>query len=225
MRLLLVEDDAEVQRFLVCALTEAGYQVNAVGDASCAAECAIDGSYDILVVDLGLPDRDGLELISSLRGHGLSAPVLILTGRRSVNERIRGLSQGGDDYLTKPFALGELLARIRNLLRRNAAASQPPTTIRVRDLELDLIQHEVSRSGKPLQLTSQEYVLLEFLCRNSGHLVTRSMILERVWGIRFNPKTNVREVHMSRLRGKLDDPGGMPLIETVRGKGYIVRNS
>jgi len=224
MRLLLVEDELDIQRFLKHALSEAGYQVDAAGDARTAMEFASEDMYDILVIDLGLPDQDGIDLILSLRQVGVKAPVLILSARRSVDERVKGLEQGGDDYLTKPFALAELLARIRNLLRRETPSERTSTKLRVLDLELDLIQREVTRAGQPLRLTSQEFALLEFLCRNAGRVVTRSMILERVWGMRIEPKTNVVDVHMSRLRGKVDGGGRKPLIGTLRGMGYVLRN-
>lgn len=225
MRLLLIEDEIDIQRFLKQALTEAGYSVDAVGDGRAAMKAAADSAYDILVVDLGLPDQDGIDLILSLRQVGVRAPVLILSARRSVDERVKGLEQGGDDYLTKPFAIAELLARLRNLLRRDASPEQSNTCIRVLDLELDLIRREVSRAGEQLQLTSQEFALLEYLCRNAGRVVTRSMILERVWGMRIEPKTNVVDVHMSRLRGKVDGSGRKPLIRTLRGMGYVIRNA
>lgn len=224
MRLLLVEDELEIQRFLKRALTEAGYQVDAAPDARTAIKLATDTGYDILIVDLGLPDQDGIDLIVSLKQVGVSAPVLILSARRSVDERVKGLEQGGDDYLTKPFALAELLARLRNLLKRDSSPENTGTRLRVLDLELDLIQREVTRSGKPLRLTSQEFALLEFLCRNAGRVVTRSMLLERVWGMRIEPKTNVVDVHMSRLRGKVDAGAEKPMIGTLRGMGYVLRN-
>ena len=223
MQLLLVEDELEIRQFLRHALAEAGYQVDAVGDARTAIRCVAETTYDIVVMDLGLPDQDGIALILSLRQVGVKAPVLILSGRRSVDERIKGLEEA-DDYLTKPFSLAELLARLRNLLRRDSSLRHTSASLRVLDLELDLIQREVTRSGQALRLTSQEFMLLEFLCRNAGRIVTRSMILERVWGIRFEPKTNVLDVYMSRLRGKVDGPGREPLIETLRGKGYVLRN-
>lgn len=225
MRLLLIEDEVDIQRFLKQALTEAGYYVDAVGDGRTAMKAAADSVYDILVVDLGLPDQDGIDLILALRQVGVRAPVLILSARRSVDERVKGLEQGGDDYLTKPFAVAELLARLRNLLRRDASPEQSNTSIRILDLELDLIRREVRRAGEQLQLTSQEFALLEYLCRNAGRVVTRSMILERVWGMRIEPKTNVVDVHMSRLRGKVDGSGKKPLIGTLRGMGYVIRNA
>ena len=150
--------------------------------------------------------------------------MLILSARRSVDDRVRGLEQGGDDYLTKPFALAELLARLRNLLRRNSSSSTETTRLRVLDLELDLLRREASRNGETLNLTPQEFVLLEYLCRNAGRVVTRSMILDEVWGMRIQPDTNVVDVHIYRLRGKVDAEGQQPLIRTLRGVGYVLRD-
>jgi two-component system copper resistance phosphate regulon response regulator CusR len=150
--------------------------------------------------------------------------VLILSARRSVDDRVRGLEQGGDDYLTKPFALAELLARLRNLLKRNSPQSSEATRIKVLDLELDLLRREAVRCGEPLQLTPQEFVLLEYLCRNAGRVVTRSMILEQVWGMRIQPDTNVVDVHIYRLRGKVDGKGQHPMIRTLRGVGYVLKD-
>lgn len=225
MRLLLVEDELDIQRFLAHALAEVGYQVDAASDAKAAMKMAADSEYHVLIIDLGLPDQDGIDLITSLRQVGVKAPVLILSARRSVDERVKGLEQGGDDYLTKPFALAELLARVRNLLKRDSRAEDTGARLRVLDLELDLVHREVTRSGTPLRLTSQEFSLLEFLCRNAGRVVTRSMILEGVWGMRIEPKTNVVDVQMSRLRGKVDGGGRKPLIATLRGMGYVLRNA
>lgn len=224
MRLLLVEDDPEIQRFLRRSLGEAGYQVDAAGDAKTAETLALEGKYDVLVVDLGLPDEDGISLILRLRGLGLTTPVLILSARRSVDDRVRGLEQGGDDYLTKPFALAELLARLRNLVKRNSLPGTAATFLRVQDLELDLLRREASRGGKILNLTPQEFVLLEYLCRNPGRVVTRSMILDNVWGMRIQPDTNVVDVHIYRLRGKVEHNGHGPLIRTLRGVGYVLRD-
>jgi DNA-binding response OmpR family regulator len=224
MRLLLVEDEVEIQSFLQRSLTEAGYQVEAAGDARTAERMTIESAHDVLVVDLGLPDEDGLSLILRLRQLGLRAPVLILSARRSVDDRVRGLEQGGDDYLTKPFALAELLARLRNLVKRNNSSVAEATRLRVLDLELDLLRREASRSGEILNLTPQEFVLLEYLCRNAGRVVTRSMILDEVWGMRIQPDTNVVDVHIYRLRGKVDTDGRRPLIRTLRGVGYVLKD-
>jgi len=224
MRVLLVEDEVEIQSFLQRSLTEAGYQVEAAGDARTAERMTIESTHDVLVVDLGLPDEDGLSLILRLRQLGLRAPVLILSARRSVDDRVRGLEQGGDDYLTKPFALAELLARLRNLVKRNSSSVAGATRLRVLDLELDLLRREASRSGEILNLTPQEFVLLEYLCRNAGRVVTRSMILDEVWGMRIQPDTNVVDVHIYRLRGKVDTDGRRPLIRTLRGVGYVLKD-
>jgi DNA-binding response OmpR family regulator len=224
MRLLLVEDEVEIQGFLQRSLTEAGYQVEAAGDARTAERMTLEGAHDVLVVDLGLPDEDGFSLILRLRQLGLRAPVLILSARRSVDDRVRGLEQGGDDYLTKPFALAELLARLRNLVKRSSSSVAEATRLRVLDLELDLLRREASRSGEILNLTPQEFVLLEYLCRNAGRVVTRSMILDEVWGMRIQPDTNVVDVHIYRLRGKVDTDGRRPLIRTLRGVGYVLKD-
>ena len=225
MRLLFVEDEIDIQSFLKSSLDEAGYQVDVAPDGKTAVRLAIEGEYDILICDLGLPDQDGISLILKLRQLGVYAPVLILSARRSVDDRVRGLEQGGDDYLTKPFALAELLARLRNLLKRNSPPSAAEATkLRVLDLELDLLRREASRAGQILQLTTQEFVLLEYLCRNVGRVVTRSMILDKVWGMRIQPDTNVVDVHIYRLRGKVDGKGQQPLIRTLRGVGYVLKD-
>jgi DNA-binding response OmpR family regulator len=224
MRLLLVEDEIDIQRFLRHSLEEAGYQVDTARDGRTAERLAVENTFDILIVDLGLPDQDGISLILHLRAQGVIAPVLILSARRSVDDRVRGLEQGGDDYLTKPFALAELLARLRNLLKRNSPAPGDATRLRVENLELDLLRREATRGGQVLQLTQQEFVLLEYLCRNAGRVVTRSMILEKVWGVRIQPDTNVVDVHIYRLRGKVDGPGQQPLIRTMRGMGYVLKD-
>ena len=224
MRLLLVEDELDIQSFLKRSLEEAGYEVEAAADGKTSEKLAIDGPFDILIVDLGLPDIDGIILILRLRQSGVRTPVMILSARRSVDDRVRGLEQGGDDYLTKPFALAELLARLRNLLKRNAPPGNETTRLRVLDLELDLLRREASRGGQMLQLTPQEFVLLEYFCRNAGRVVTRSMILDKVWGMRIQPDTNVVDVHIYRLRGKVDGKGQVPLIRTLRGVGYVLKD-
>jgi len=224
MRLLLIEDELDIQRFLRHSLEEAGYQVEVAGSVKRAEQLAVEGVYDVLIVDLGLPDGDGISAILRLRQLGVKAPVLILSARRSVDDRVRGLEQGGDDYLTKPFALAELLARLRNLIRRNNPSANEATRLRVLDLELDLLRREATRAGETLQLTRQEFVLLEYLCRNAGRVVTRSMILDQVWGMRIQPDTNVVDVHIYRLRGKVDGKSQQPLIRTLRGVGYVLKD-
>jgi two-component system copper resistance phosphate regulon response regulator CusR len=224
MRILLVEDEHDIRSFLMRSLEEAGYQVDAAPDGKAAEDLARENAYDALIVDLGLPDQDGFTLLLRLREIGVKAPVLILSARRSLDDRVRGLEEGGDDYLTKPFALAELLARLRNLLKRNAPADTEASKIRVLDLELDLLRREAKRSGQVLQLTPQEFVLLEFLCRSAGRVVSRSMILDKVWGMRIQPDTNVVDVHIYRLRSKVDGPGQQPLIRTLRGVGYVLKD-
>jgi two-component system copper resistance phosphate regulon response regulator CusR len=167
---------------------------------------------------------DGIDLILRMRQLGMNAPVLILSARRSVDDRVRGLEQGGDDYLTKPFALAELLARLRNLLKRRSNAVPEATRLKVLDLELDLLRREAFRSGEILTLTQQEFVLLEYLCRHAGRVVTRSMILDKVWGMRIHPDTNVVDVHIYRLRGKVDAGPNRQMIRTIRGVGYVLRD-
>jgi DNA-binding response OmpR family regulator len=224
MRLLLVEDEPEIQSFLQQPLANAGYEVDVAKDGRTAIQLSSGNKYDVLIVDLGLPDQDGIDLILQLRRSGMSSPVLILSARRSVDDRVKGLEQGGDDYLTKPFALAELLARLRNLLRRNLASSEEATRLRVLDLELDFISRKASRGEEVLNLSPQEFVLLTYLCRHAGRVVTRSMLLSEVWGMRIQPNTNVVDVHIYRLRGKVDTEGREPMITTLRGIGYVLKD-
>ncbi len=225
MRLLLVEDDVAIQQFLKRALSEAGYQVDTASTARAGEALALEGIHDALIVDLGLPDLDGLDLIARCRAQGSSAPVLILSARRSVDERVKGLEQGGNDYLTKPFAFAELLARLRNLLRRSAPAHQESVRLQAADLQLDLVRREARRGDHLLQLTPQEFSLLEYLCRNEGRVVTRTMILDHVWRMRIDPATNVVDVHIYRLQSKVDHATSHPLIHTIRGVGYVLKNA
>jgi two-component system copper resistance phosphate regulon response regulator CusR len=223
MRLLLVEDDIAIREFLSRALTEAGYKVDAASNAKTAQTQAGEGYHDAFIIDLGLPDGDGLDLIANCRAQGSNAPVLILSARRTVDERVRGLEQGGDDYLTKPFALAELLARLRNLLKRSSTPQKESLKLKVADLQLDLVSREAWKGDQALQLTPQEFVLLEYLCRNEGRVVTRSMILDHVWRMRIDPATNVVDVHIYRLRSKVDRDSAKPLIQTIRGVGYVLK--
>ncbi len=225
MRLLLVEDDAAIAGFLKRALAESGYQVDTASDGKTGQLRALEGIHDAFIIDLGLPDIDGLDLIGRCRAQGISAPVLILSARRSVDERVKGLEQGGDDYLTKPFALAELLARVRNLLRRSSAPQNDTVRLQVADLQLDLVSHEARRGDHVLQLTPQEFSLLEYLCRNAGRVVTRAMILDHVWRMRIDPSTNVVDVHIYRLRSKVDQDKSIPLIHTIRGVGYVLKHA
>ena len=225
MRLLLVEDEKEIQSFVRQSLIEAGYEVDTAEDAAAASQLAARHAYHGLIVDLGLPDQDGIDLILQLRHLGVRSPVLILSARRSVDDRVKGLELGGDDYLTKPFAVAELLARMRNLLRRNSTQAEDATRLRISDLELDMLKRRATRAGEVLNLSPQEFVLLEYLCRHAGRVVTRSMLLAEVWGIRIQPDTNVVDVHIYRLRGKIDTEGREPLIQTLRGIGYVLKAS
>lgn len=225
MRLLLVEDELEIQSFVKQSLTGAGYEVDTAEDGSAATLLAATQVYQGMIVDLGLPDQDGIDLILQLRKSGVTSPVLILSARRSVDDRVKGLELGGDDYLTKPFAVAELLARMRNLLRRNSTQTEDTTRLRVRDLELDMLKRRATRGDEVLNLSPQEFVLLEYLCRNAGRVVTRSMLLKEVWGMRIQPDTNVVDVHIYRLRGKIDTEGRESLIKTLRGVGYVLKGS
>jgi DNA-binding response OmpR family regulator len=223
MRLLLVEDELEIQSFVKQSLAGAGYEVDTAEDGKIAVRLAARQVYHGMIVDLGLPDQDGIDLILQLRKSGVTCPVLILSARRSVDDRVKGLELGGDDYLTKPFAVAELLARMRNLLRRNMNQMEDTTRLRVRDLELDMLKRRATRGDEVLNLSPQEFVLLEYLCRHAGRVVSRSMLLAEVWGMRIQPDTNVVDVHIYRLRGKIDTEGREPLIKTLRGIGYVLK--
>jgi DNA-binding response OmpR family regulator len=222
VRALVIEDDADIRRFVVRALSEAGFAVDGAASAGEALQLAVDGAHDVFVVDLGLPDMGGLDLIGGLRARGADAPVLILSARRSVADRVYGLEHGGDDYLPKPFAVAELVARVRALLRRRSATVEDAGKLRVADLELDLLEHRASRGGRPLDLSPREFQLLSYLASHAGRVLTRTMILDHVWRMRFDPGTNVVDVHIHRLRGKVDREA-TPLIHTVRAVGYVLR--
>ena len=222
MRILVVEDDPHIAGFVQQGLREAGYAVDHAGDGHEAFALALNEPYDAAIVDLMLPRRDGLGLIEDLRGRGVPTPFLILSAKRSVDDRVRGLEAGGDDYLTKPFAFAELLARLQALIRRSSGATEP-TRLTAGPLTLDLLTREVTRAGEALDLQPREFALLEYLLRNAGRVVSKTAIQQHVWDFDFNPQTNVVEVLVHRLRQKVDHAFEPKLIHTVRGVGYVLR--
>lgn len=222
MHILLIEDDVEAAKFLVKGLREGGYAVDLAAGGREGLERALAGKFDLIITDRMLPGIDGLAIIRQVRAAGLAVPVLVLSALGTVDDRIRGLKAGGDDYLTKPFAFDELLARIEALLRRRARGSEP-SRLQVADLEFDLLTRRVRRAGRDIDLTAREQKLLEFLMRRAGQVVTRMMLLEGVWDLHFDPQSNVVDVHISRLRQALDRGSDRPLIHTVRGSGYVLR--
>jgi len=224
MRLLIIEDDSDSAIYLVKAFREEGHVADHAADGLTGYAMAEGGGYDVLVVDRMLPRMDGLSLIRSLRAQNDTTPVLILSALGQVDDRVKGLRAGGDDYLPKPYAFSELLARVEVLSRRRAAAaSAEPTHYKVADLELDRLTRKVTRAGEDIALQPREFRLLEYLMRNAGQVVTRTMLLENVWDYHFDPQTNVIDVHVSRLRAKLDKGQAVPLLQTVRGAGYSLR--
>jgi two-component system, OmpR family, response regulator len=222
MRALLVEDEETIARFVERGLREAGFAVDWFADGDSGLEAAIGQPYDVAVVDLMLPKRDGLSLIDEVRKRGVETPVLILSARRSVDDRVRGLQAGGDDYLTKPFAFAELLARVQALVRRASRAPEP-TTLTVDDLVLDLLSRRVRRGDQNIDLRPREFALLEYLMRNAGKVISKTMILAHVWDYSFDPQTNIVDVLVSRLREKIDRRFDKKLLHTVRGVGYVIR--
>ena len=222
MRVLVVEDDPTISGFVAKGLREAGYAVDEAPDGERGLSMAIQTSYDAAIVDVMLPRRDGLSLIEELRRRRVTTPVLILSAKHSVDDRVRGLQTGGDDYLTKPFAFAELLARVQALLRRAAGATEPMRLV-VGDLVLDLITRQVTRGGAPIELRPREYSLLEYLMRNGGRVISKTMILAHVWDYRFDPGTNVVDVLVFRLREKIDKGFDPKLLHTVRGVGYVLK--
>jgi len=222
MRALLVEDDATIAAFVERGLREAGFAVDWFADGEAGFDAAVGQPYDVAIVDLMLPKRDGLSLIDELRRRGVETPVLILSARRSVDDRVRGLQAGGDDYLTKPFAFAELLARVQALVRRASRAPEP-TTLTVDDLVLDLLSRRVRRGDQIIDLRPREFALLEYLMRNAGKVISKTMILSHVWDYTFDPQTNIVDVLVSRLREKIDRRFEKKLLHTVRGVGYVIR--
>ncbi|MFP4063391.1 MAG: winged helix-turn-helix domain-containing protein [Halochromatium sp.] len=223
MRVLVIEDDAQLASYLAKAFGEIGARVELAENGRDGLFLATGNSYDVLVIDRMLPQLDGLAIIRTLRASGNSTPVLVLSALGEVDHRVEGLRAGGDDYLVKPFAFSELHARIEALLRRATPGEAPTTHLRVADLELDLLKREVHRNGQPIALQPREFKLLEYLMRHAGQVVTRTMLLENVWDYHFDPQTNVIDVHISRLRAKIDREFEQPLLQTVRGAGYMLR--
>ena len=223
MNILIVEDDRQTASFIQKGLVEAGYVVDHAANGEDGLHLAFTGNYDALIVDRMLPKRDGLSLIQHLRSTGMQTPVLILSALGEVDNRVDGLRAGGDDYLVKPYAFSELLARLQALLRR-VQPQQEQTLLKVRDLEMDLLKRRVTRAGTVISLQPREFNLLEYFMRHAGQVVTRTMLLEKVWDYHFDPQTNVIDVHVSRLRSKVDKDFDVPLLHTIRGAGYLLHD-
>ena len=222
MRVLVVEDDKKIASFVARGLKEAGHAVDTAERGDDALHLGLNNHYDVAIIDLMLPAVDGLSLIECWRAKKVKTPVIILSAKRSVDDRVKGLQVGGDDYLTKPFAFSELLARVQALVRRSSQTVEP-STLTYADLTLDLLSREVTRGGRKIELQAREFALLEYLLRNAGRVVSKTMILEHVWDYHFDPKTNVIDVLVSRLRGKIDRDFDRKLIHTMRGFGYVLK--
>ena len=221
VKLLLIEDDRSAADYVARGLRESGHSVDHAVDGAEGLTLALASRYDVIIVDRMLPYLDGLAVVQALRAQGSRTPILILSALAQVDDRVKGLRAGGDDYLTKPFAFAELLARVE-VLQRRTAVNEAPTRLRAGDLEMDLVSRKVTRGGQLIELTAREFRLLEYLLRHAGQVVTRTMLLENVWDLHFDPQTNVIDVHVSRLRQALDRDGASPLIHTVRGSGYVL---
>jgi two-component system OmpR family response regulator len=221
MRILVIEDDTQTADYIARGLREQGHDVDRAADGSDGLRFATSERYNVLICDRMLPKLDGVSLVKQARAAGVATPVLFLTTMGGIEDRVAGLDAGADDYLVKPFALPELLARVNALARRPPMAEQ--TKLRVGDLELDLLARSATRSGQKLDLNPQEFRILEFLMRHAGEVVTRTMLLEKVWDFHFDPKTNIVETHISRLRSKIDKGFDKPLLHTIRGAGYVIR--
>jgi two-component system, OmpR family, response regulator len=224
MRILIIEDDRDAAAYLVKAFREAGYAVDHAADGVGGYDLAQEGSYDVVIVDRMLPKMDGLSLIGALRAQKIETPVLILSALGQVDDRVKGLRAGGDDYLAKPYSFSELLARVEALARRRPKGAPEETSYRLGDLVLDRLSHKVTRAGEEIILQPREFRLLEYLMQNAGKVVTRTMLLEHVWDYHFDPQTNVIDVHVSRLRAKIDRDFDAPMLHTVRGAGYMIRD-
>ena len=223
MRLLIIEDDRDAADYLVKAFREVGHVADHAADGDDGLAMALDEQYDVLIIDRMLPKRDGLSVIGTLRNKGVETPALILSALGQVDDRVRGLRAGGDDYLPKPYSFSELLARVEVLARRRSGRSEE-TVYRVADLELDRLSHRVTRGESEIVLQPREFRLLEYLMKHAGQVVTRTMLLENVWDYHFDPQTNIIDVHISRLRSKIDKGFAQPLLHTVRGAGYMIRD-
>lgn len=223
MRILIVEDDAKIASFLEKGLREAGYSVDVCGDGLSGLDMVMTEPYAAAVIDIMLPHMDGLELIEKMRLENIGTPVLILSARQSVDDRIQGLQRGSDDYMVKPFSFSELLARVQALIRRDQKHSEP-TTLNVGSLHMDLLRHEVKRDGVVIELPAKEFALLEYMMRNPGRVISKTAILEQVYDYAFDPQTNVVDVLVCRLRNKIDKEFSSKLIQTVRGMGYVLRS-
>jgi two-component system copper resistance phosphate regulon response regulator CusR len=220
LKILVVEDEAKTARFLRTGLREAGFVVDVAGDGLEAIHMAGELVFDLIVLDVMLPKADGWQVVVALRRGGIQSPILLLTARDAVDDRVRGFELGADDYLVKPFAFSELLARIRALLRRSTVRQQE--VLRVADLEIDMARHRAVRSGQKVDLTAKEFILLTLLAQRAGEVLSRTMIAEAVWDMNFDSDTNVVDVNVRRLRGKVDEPFARKLIKTVRGVGYVL---
>jgi len=223
MRLLIVEDDRDAADYIVRAFREVGHVAEQAADGEDGLALALERQYDVLIIDRMLPKRDGLSVIGELRGKGIDTPVLILSALGQVDDRVKGLRAGGDDYLPKPYSFSELLARVEVLARRRGGREE--TVYRVGDLELDRLSHRVMRGEDEIALQPREFRLLEYLMKHAGQVVTRTMLLENVWDYHFDPQTNVIDVHISRLRSKIDKGFAQPLLHTIRGAGYMIRDA
>lgn len=223
MKILLVEDDERTASFVIKGLKQAGYSINHASDGEEGLHFAISESYDLLIIDLMLPKLDGLSLIGRLRQKKITTPVIILSAKNSVDDRVKGLQSGSDDYLVKPFAFSELLARVQALVRRSSANVET-TTLAVSDLNLDMLRRKVFRADKEIILQAGEFQLLEYLMRNAGRVVSKTMIIEHVWDYNFDPETNVIETRICRLRDKIDKPFSKKLLHTIRGFGYVIED-
>lgn len=222
MKLLLIEDDVVIAKFIIKGMNEAGFSVDHLSDGQAGLNAALQENYDIAIIDIMLPKLDGLSVISRIREKKINIPIIILSAKRTVDDRINGLQHGGDDYLTKPFSFSELLARVEALLRR-ASNTVEPTTLEIDDLQLDLLSRTAKRASKNIDLQPKEFALLEYLVRNSGRVLSKTMIMERVWNYDFDPGTNVVEARISKLREKVDKGHQSSLIHTVRGLGYVLK--